>query len=376
MKSLLRPSILLALAMLVVVTIASAQKKISIGAGTPEDQALQAISAEADAQKRVAMLQDFLEKFSSNPDAAAYGNWQLAQEAVTAGDAQTALAYGDKALAVMPDVVDILMTQVDAAQRAKNAGKVVDYAVRGATLINEVGKKPRPEGIGEQEFATQIAAEKKALEPNYQYFEAGAYNAITGETDPRKRMQEIERFLGTFSSSSFAGQVASLAIVTLQELKDAAGLASFGDKLAARNPADMRLMTLLANAYASEPSAAHMEKAGAYARKAIELQKSQSDPAAAHTMAGLAHSVLGRVLLQEKKFPAAVAELKAANEMLADSPEDHAGSLFYLGFAYAKMERANDAIAALTKAAAIPGAYQQPAQDLLAKIKAARSRAH
>ena len=53
--------------------------KISIPAGTPEDQALAAISNEHDPQKKLAMYQDFLQKFSANPAAVAYGNWQLSQ---------------------------------------------------------------------------------------------------------------------------------------------------------------------------------------------------------------------------------------------------------------------------------------------------------
>ena len=59
---------------------ASAQvDHIVIAAGTDEDHALQAISSEQDTQKRLSMYEDFVQKFSSNPPAVAYGNWQLAQ---------------------------------------------------------------------------------------------------------------------------------------------------------------------------------------------------------------------------------------------------------------------------------------------------------
>ena len=44
---------------------------IVIAAGTDEDHALQAISNEQDAQKKLAMYQEFVEKFASNPAAAA-----------------------------------------------------------------------------------------------------------------------------------------------------------------------------------------------------------------------------------------------------------------------------------------------------------------
>ena len=54
-----------------------AQSKITIAAGTPEDKELQAISNQGDAQKRTAMLEEFVRKFAANPAAVAYGNWRV-----------------------------------------------------------------------------------------------------------------------------------------------------------------------------------------------------------------------------------------------------------------------------------------------------------
>ena len=51
--------------------------KISIAAGTPEDHDLQLITNEQDAGKRLAMYLDFVQKYSSNPAAVAYGDWQI-----------------------------------------------------------------------------------------------------------------------------------------------------------------------------------------------------------------------------------------------------------------------------------------------------------
>jgi membrane carboxypeptidase/penicillin-binding protein len=66
--------------------------RIMIPAGTPEDKALQAISAEEDAAKRVAMLQEFLQQFASNQQAVAYGSWQLSQQYMEQGDTAKARA--------------------------------------------------------------------------------------------------------------------------------------------------------------------------------------------------------------------------------------------------------------------------------------------
>ncbi len=351
----------------------AAQTNIVILAGTPEDQELQQIANQADVQKRIAMLQGFVQKYASNAAAVAYGNWQLAQQYLTEGDAVKALAYGDKALAAMPDVVDILVMQTDTAQRLKDAPRVVDYAVRGATVIAGIDNRPRPPGVSAEEYAGKLAQEKAALAPNYRYMEVAGYNAIAGEQDARRRVREIEQYMGGFPTSKFNQQLATLAIVSLQQMKDSAGLSAFGDKMLARNPNDIRLLTALASAYANDP--AHASKAGAYARKAIELHKSEAGgDATGRKLAGVAHSVLGRVLLQESKFHAGAAELKTATELLKDSPEDLAGAWYYLGFAYAKMERASDAVAALTNASHIEGPYQQPARELLSRIRAARLR--
>src|SRR5690348_14667081 len=94
-------------------TLALAQvEKIVIPAGTPEDQALQTISKEEDAQKKATMYEEFVQKFSSTPAAVAYGNWQLSQYYQAAGDLQKSLNYGDKALASAPHNLDILVSQV------------------------------------------------------------------------------------------------------------------------------------------------------------------------------------------------------------------------------------------------------------------------
>jgi len=367
-----RLAALLALAVVLIAAPLRAQveTKISIPAGSPEDRELAAIGNEPDAQKRTAMLEEFVQKFAANRSAMAYGNWQLAQLFLST-DAAKAIGYGDKALAAMPDIVDILVLQVDAAQQLKDYGKVVAYAARAAAVAQSVSNQAKPANLKEQDFAQQVEDQRIALQPSLDYVEAAGYNAIAAEPGARQRLKEIDQYMAAFPASRFAQPLATLAIVSFQELKDTAGLASFGDKMLAKNPNDIRLLTVLANAYSTDP--AHMARAAGYARKAIDLQKSK--PAeGAQGLAGVAHSVLGRALLNEGRFPAAAAELKTATTLLKESPDDLAGAFYYLGYTYAKMERAADAIAALTEAAGFQSAYQQPAQELLEKIKAARGR--
>jgi len=150
-----RWAVLLVAFLLAVAPLSRAQiETLVIPAGTPEDQALQAITKEPDDKKKLAMYEDFLKQFSSNPAAVAYGNWQLSQAYQGAGDLQKALDYGDNALASAPHSLDILVSQASIAQQLKNNPKVLDYAVRGGEVYNSVGKEPKPEGMSDQDFAT------------------------------------------------------------------------------------------------------------------------------------------------------------------------------------------------------------------------------
>ena len=151
-------SVLLLAGLLLCSLLSFAQSQITIPAGTPEDQALAAISKESDAEKKAAMLQEFVQKFASNPDAVAYGNWQLAQMALKAGDPAQALEYGAKALAAKPDVLDILTLQVEAAQQLKDSAKVADYAMRGGAIINAASNLALQGNLIQAAYSTSKAA--------------------------------------------------------------------------------------------------------------------------------------------------------------------------------------------------------------------------
>src|SRR5947208_3666805 len=180
------------LAPLLLALFAQAQlEKIVIPAGTPEDQALQAISNESDAQKRIPMLQEFVQKFASNPAAVAYGNWQLAQ-AYSATDNSKALDYGDKALAAAPHNLDILVSQASVAQQAKDWNKVLDYGVRGGELYTAASKaKSTNASTTEAQPPSDSDAESRQ---SYEFLEAAAFNAIASQQDAKVRMAYIERY--------------------------------------------------------------------------------------------------------------------------------------------------------------------------------------
>jgi tetratricopeptide (TPR) repeat protein len=372
----------LGLCVLVVFVLAAAAvgqvDKIVIAAGTPEDQALEAITKETDGQKKIAMYQDFLQKFASNPAAVTYGNWQLAQEYQTAGDLQKAFEYGDKAVTASPHNFDILVSQATIAQKLNDDAKMLDYSEKAGQAYQGIGKGPKPEGVSDQDFESQVAADKEAVKSSYDFLEGVGFTAITDEKDPRKRMSYIERFTTAYPSSKYQEQVSQYAIYTLGpgQLNDTPRLIAFGEKTLAANPNSVPTLLQLANTYADESKPASIAKAVTYSQKVIAITKADEPDAdkARKLPAGVAHSTLGYAYMKQEKTVASVSEFKTAAALLKGQDDvSYATALYRLGYAYAKLKRNTEARDVLMEAVKIPGPLQAPSQDLLLKVNAARA---
>ena len=358
---------------------ASAQGRIEIAAGTPEDHDLQAISNEQDAAKKLAMYQDFVQKYSSNPAAVAYGNWQISQAYQTSGDLNKALEYGDKALAGAPRNLDILVSQASIAQQAKDDTKLMTYCAKGGEVCNSIVKQPKPEGMSDEDFRQQVASDKSAAKNSCNFLESAGFNVIAGENDAKSRMAEIEKYSAAFPDSVFQDQVSSYAMYTLGpgQLNDQARLFAYGEKALAANPNSLPALLLLAGSYVDDGKPGSLGKAIAYSQKAIAVAKADEPGAdkSRKLSAGVAHSILGYAYLKQDKTAAAIPELKSAVGLLkGQDDQQYAVALYRLGFGYAKLNRVNEARDVLTEGVKISGPVQAMSQDLLTKVNAARAK--
>jgi tetratricopeptide (TPR) repeat protein len=351
-------------------------ERIVIAAGTDEDHDLQAINNEQDAAKRLAMYEDFVKKFSSNPQAVAYGNWQLAQAYQGSGDFQKSLDYGDKALAGSPQNLDILVSQANTAMQAKNNAKAMDYSAKGGEVCHSIAKQTKPEGMSDEDFARKVSEEKNANQNNCEFLETSGFNVITAETDPKSRMTEIEKFTAAYPDSQFGDKVSNYAMYTLGpgQLNDQARLVAFGEKMLANDPNSLLALLLLASHYGDSGNSA---KAITYAQKAIEVAKPDAPDAdkSRKLSAGAAHNTIGWAYLKQEKTAPAISELKTAAVLVkGQDDQQYARALYGLGFAYGKLNKLTEAREVLTEAVKIQGPMQSMSQDLLAKVNAARAK--
>lgn len=349
---------------------------IVIAAGTDEDHALQAITNEQDAQKKIVMYQDFVQKYSANPQAVAYGNWQLAQAYQSTGDTQKAMEFGDKALASSPRNLDILVSQAGVAQQAKDNAKMEAYAAKGGEVCHGIAKQPKPDGMSDEDFARKVTEEKNAAQNNCQYLETIGFNVITAEQDPKSRMAEIEQFTAAYPDSQYGTQVSNYAMYTLGpgQLNDQTRLVAFGEKALAADPNSLPALLLLASYYGDSGNAT---KAVTYAQKAIEVAKPDAPDAdkSRKLSGGAAHSTIGWAYLKQEKTAAAIPELKSGAALLKGlDDQQYARALYGLGFAYGKLNKLTEAREVLNEAVKIPGPLQAMSQDLLTKVNSARAK--
>jgi tetratricopeptide (TPR) repeat protein len=352
-----------------VLTAARAQvTRILIPAGTPEDAAIQQITQEADADKRLALVQDFLQKFSADPTAVAYGNLQLSQYYSAKGDIAQALAYGDKALAAAPNDLEILGSQANLASQMKDCAKVMDYAARGGMAVQGIARQAKPAEMSDQEFAARIERERASAQQSYDYLEGMAVNAIVGESDGKQKVAEVEKFESAFPRSKYEPQVVEYAVVALQQMNDLPRLAAYGQQAVAANPDNASLLSVLASALVDAP--AYFDRAMEYARKAIVLAKADAPDADSNRKmaAGTARTALGFGLMKQEKNTAAIAELKTAVALLKEDPVGSQKASYLLAYAYAKTKNYAEARQILNKLVATQGPFQQPARELLTKV--------
>ena len=352
---------------------------IVIAAGTPEDQSLQEISKEADGQKKLALYQDFLQKYSSNPAAVAYGNWQISQSYQSGGDLPKALEYGDKALAASPHNLDILVSQAQIAQQLKDDGKIMDYAEKGGQSYEAIGKGAKPEGASDEDFANRASSERDSAKPAHDFLEGVGFNAIADEKDPKKRMSYIERFSTAFPNTQFQEQVSQYAMYTLGpgQLNDPARLVAFGEKSLVANPNSLPVLIMLASTYVDDTKPANISKAVTYSEKVVTLAKANEPDAdrSRKLSAGVAHSTLGYAFMKQDKTASAIPELKSAASLLKGQDDiAYATALYRLGYAYAKINRTTDARETLNEAVKIEGPLQESSRQLLEKVNAARAK--
>lgn len=198
--------------------------------------------------------------------------------------------------------------------------------------------------------------------------------------DLDKKMQVGEDFINKYPQSSYRPEVVSWLANAYMTKGQVDKLLAEGDKELAFTPNSAQSLAILGSDLAralngdTPDKEKNLTQAETYCRKSLEALAAMKKPddltgekftAMQNPTAALAHSGLGTVAMRRGKYAEAIPELQRAVALSGTDPVDY----YLLGKANEAMTHYDDAVAAFTKCAAMPGAMQAACQSSIGEAK-------
>jgi tetratricopeptide (TPR) repeat protein len=274
----------------------------------------------------------------------------------------------------------------------KVADSIFDVINQAPDLVQAESKPTKPPTVSDADWQKALEENAALAKDELAYVVYAFLQLVPRVSDPNKRAEQLDRFGKTFpeDAAKNAGQINFDYFIAYKMANKADKATEYGEKTIAADPNNLLVHNLLAYDYAI--AGANPDKAADYAKKAIALVPQMKKPEGLSdaqfkqeqdNQLGMAHLSLGyatfthAVAAKSKKLQPAIEELKTAADLLGANPQLQGQALYYLGYAFESGAPVNHkaAIDALSKAAGLQSTWKAPADDLLAKVKKAASKA-
>jgi tetratricopeptide (TPR) repeat protein len=192
---------------------------------------------------------------------------------------------------------------------------------------------------------------------------------------PADRAAFAERYVAIFPDSSFTVYCEKLAATSYQAAQNLSKMTVAAERVLTLDPNDIDMLLILAENFSS--AGQQLDKAGAYAKKAIQLLPDAKAPDGISAdqwrkqvafQTGVAWSALGQVLINKNDLAGAATAFQKASPLLKGDVNSYARNLYRLGFTYARLEKIPEARTALTEATTFNTPYKAMAQQTLDKL--------
>jgi len=243
-------------------------------------------------------------------------------------------------------------------------------ALEPQLLAAPVAHSAGPGTIAQEGAGGQQAPKAPSWKSNDEY---QAFQKITTEQDPRKRINLADDFLQKYSNSDFKDQAYVAKMQSYQQLNDAPHAMEAAQKALDASPDNIAALNYVSFAFpfmfkGDDPDKdAKLSKAEGYAKHGLDLVQKLQKPAnlpedqfnqQVKILRANFNGAAGFVALQRKDFAGAVATLKAAAE---DSPNDtYANYRLGTAYLYSKPPDFDNAIWYLARADSLANAAKSP----------------
>lgn len=245
-------------------------------------------------------------------------------------------------------------------------------------LLN--GQAPPPPG-GEKSSASAPAAQPKSPPPKKQpqaktQVEYDAYQKIEAATDPKQKMELVDRFVTEFPDSELKGVAFQQGLNGARQTNDYEKALDYSRKALQVYPDDVLSLLVLSSwiperITENDPQReAKLTEATNAAKRLLEVVPTLQKPATQteeqwttqiKELNGRSHAALGFIELLKKNYPGSEEEFEKAISQMPTEPTFY----YRLGLAYTYEKKYDAAAWNLARAVALKGVSEKPAKDAL-----------
>lgn len=349
-------------------------QKFEINTETEEGKLLQMIGEENGTERKMLLMDSFIQKFPAH-GAAGWVYSQIQAAYAKAGNSAKVVEIGDKLVAMDPLDLDGAYAGLKAAEALKN----VDLIIRWSGLTSDAARKTA--ALPQPSDADQVEAWKQRVDYAKQVDTYTEYSLFAAALANQQKILPLFEALEKHNPKSpYIGQLAGAYIVAINQ-SGADKVLPAAERLLGHDPSNPDLLLIVADAYMNQ----HQNpKALAASNKLIEVMKDRPAPQGVqpadwqnkqNLSLGRAYWYIGIIYAGDENWGPADQALRAAMPYIKSNEALSGPALFYLGLANYRMGKGKDkakmadALKFSEQAAAIKGPLQAKAAQNLKAIK-------
>jgi tetratricopeptide (TPR) repeat protein len=337
-----------------------------------EAQFLDLIELQSDSTKKLALIEQFTQRYPKHK-AVSWAYSQLQQAAFEAGQWDRALLFGEKLSLLNPDDIDVAQMNIKAAEAKGDKTTVLLWQDSAALIAQRILVAPPPkdpELLEEWKKRTAIASQYSAQD------EYALYKRALYSLDPHDQIKLLDELLRRNPDTTYLPQALTVYLNAYRAVGDHRNSVLTAEKLLKIDRTNEDALLLAAQSYLQSGSAA--EKVLSYSARIIEVMNTKKKLAAVrqedwdkkrNVYIGTAHWMTGNTYINQNRFGAADAALRAALPLLRQSEQSTASVLFYLGWANYKLENYAEAARFYKQCATVSGQFQEQALKNLTALR-------